>query len=89
MKCPNCLSLMKMDALFTTVEYKCESLYCGLKEEHGWYLWKDFKQAYYPLKKSLLVEYINNNNSSGKIRINNFDHFEYPKTLKFRIIEED
>ena len=59
MKCPICSSPMKTDALFTSVKYECESLYCGLKEECGWYFWNDFKEKYNHLNKSILVEYIN------------------------------
>lgn len=92
MKCPTCLSLMKSDALFTSVKYECESLYCGLKEEHGWYFWNDFKKKYSEvinLDKRALVEYFTKNNSCGKLIIDNFNNYEYDETLKFRIIEED
>jgi len=89
MKCPICSSPMKTDALFTSVKYECESLYCGLKEECGWYFWNDFKEKYNHLNKSILVEYINKSNSSGRLRIDNFNHFEYDETLKFRMVDED
>lgn len=89
MECPNCLSLMKSDMLFTSAAYKCESLYCGLKESDGWYSWKEFKEKYHPLDKSILVEYINKSNSSGRLRLDNLNHFEYEDGLKFRVIDED
>jgi|GEM_PF-4159910 len=80
---------MKTDALFTSVKYECGSLYCGLKESDGWFFWPEFKERYHTINKSVLVEYINKSNSSGRLRLDNFNHFEYDKTLKFRFIEED
>jgi hypothetical protein len=80
---------MKVDALFTSVKYECQSLYCGLKEADGWYSWKEFKEKHHPLDKSVLVEYINKSNSSGRLRIDNFNHFEYEEDLKFRMVYED
>lgn len=80
---------MKSDILFTSVEYKCDSLYCGLKKEHGWLSWKELKEIYHPLHKPILVEYINKSNSSSRLRLDNLNNFEYDETLKFRIVEEN
>ena len=89
MKCPTCLSVMKSDTLFTSIQYSCQSLYCNLNEQNGWYFWKEFKQKYSYIDKPIFVEYINRTSSSGKLKINNFNHFEYDENLKFRIMEED
>lgn len=89
MKCPNCSSAMKSDVLFTSVIYKCDSLYCSLNKEQGWYSWKEFKKEHILLDKPVLVEYINKNNSSGRLRIDNLNHFDYEDGLKFRLIDEN
>lgn len=80
---------MKCNVLFTSVIYICESLYCNLKQENGWYSWKQFKEKHYPLKKSTLIEYISKNSSSGKIRLDIASNSEYHESIKFRLIDED
>lgn len=89
MKCPNCSSQMKPDMLFTSVTYECQSLYCGLKEENGWYSWSEFKNKHHPLHKSIMIEFIKKCNSQGKFRTNSLNCTEFDETIKFRLIDEN
>lgn len=80
MKCERCGKDMKEEALFTSVEYKCNC------EDDGWQTANEMKDMLTPMDLPIKLRFKDTDNSEGSIFIGSMDYFDRcPKDRRFKV----